>query len=90
MQLDGVVTMDENTGTLTVEASLGALEDVIQKAAADLLASRNALARARAEIVAGNTSLSRTIVGDAERVVDHLRLADEALTSVLAKLAERD
>jgi hypothetical protein len=80
--------MDQNT-TETVEVSLGALEDVIQKAAGDLLTARNALARARAEISSANTTVSRTIVADAERVIDHLRLADQSLTSVISKLNER-
>jgi len=78
--------MDQNS-TETVEMSLGALEDVIQKAAGDLLTARNVLARARSEFAATNAPLSRTIVADAERVVDHLRLADQSLTSVISKLS---
>jgi hypothetical protein len=81
--------MENTTTTPTVEVSLQFLDDVLQRAAADLLASRNALSRARAEIASGNFSLPRSIVADADRVVDHLKQADYALSSVLASLRDR-
>lgn len=81
--------MEHNSDTVTVETSLGVLEDVIQKAAGDLLTARNVLARARAEMAASGAPVSRTIVADAERVIDHLRHADQALTSVISKLSEK-
>jgi hypothetical protein len=80
--------MTDNSGTVTVEATLGVLEDVIQKAAGDLLTARNLLARSRAGTAGANTPVSRTIIADAERVIDHLRHADQALTSVLSKLSD--
>jgi hypothetical protein len=75
--------------TPTVEASLQILEDVLQRAAADLLVSRNALSRARKDIESGNTSLSRSIVADADRVVEHLKEADQGLSRVLTSLRDR-
>jgi hypothetical protein len=81
--------MEHTEATLTVDASLAALEDVVQKAAGDLLTARAVLARARAEIASANTSLSRTIITDAERAIDHLRHADQALTSVISKITDR-
>ncbi len=80
--------MDQDTNTVAVETSLGVLEDVIQKAAGDLLTARNVLARARAAVAPSNAPLSRTIIADAERVIDHLRHADQALTSVISKLSD--
>lgn len=72
-----------------VEASLAALEDVLHRAAADLLISRNVLARGRAEIGSTNNSVERSIVADADRVVEHLRQADEALATIIEKLNNR-
>jgi hypothetical protein len=77
------------TGNAPVDISLAALEDVIQKAAGDLLTARNVLARARAEMVATDAPVSRTVIADAERVIEHLRLADQSLTSVISKLSTR-
>jgi hypothetical protein len=78
-----------DTPTPTVESSLGILEDVLQNAAADLLASRNLLARARGELASANTSVSRTIIADADHVVEHLKSADLALKMIIQKLNDR-
>jgi hypothetical protein len=78
---------DENVPT--IEMSLGMLSDAVSRAAADLLASRNALDRARADIASRNTSAPRGVVAAAERVVHHLKEADEGLRDALRSLAER-
>jgi ABC-type transporter Mla subunit MlaD len=76
--------------TITVEQSLQALSDAMAKAGDDLRAVRATLDRARADIAARNTSVSRAVVTDAERVIDHLRRTDEYLRDVLQHLIERD
>ena len=80
--------MDEKTNP-TVEMSLEALSQAIGKAADDLCSVRSALDVARVDIATRNTSLSRDVVKDAERVIDHLRQADEGLRDVLKDIAER-
>jgi len=74
----------------TVETSLGSLSEAIGKATDDLCAARSTIDRARADIVAQNTSVSRDIVAGAERVIDALKRADEALRDVVHDLTERD
>jgi len=81
--------MDEQT-TPTVEMSLAALSEAVGKASQDLTAVRSALDVARADITTRNTSLTRDVIKDAERVIDHLRQADEGLRDVLKDLATRD
>jgi len=81
--------MDKNT-TPTVEISLEALSDALGKASEDLRAVRTTLDVARADIVSRNTSLSRDVVGHAERAIVHLREADESLRDVLKDLSRRD
>jgi hypothetical protein len=81
--------MDENTAP-TVEMSLEILSEAVGKAADDLCAVRAALDTARADITARNTSVSRVVLKDAERVIDHLRRADQGLRDVLKDLSERD
>jgi ABC-type transporter Mla subunit MlaD len=76
--------------TPTVERSLQALSDAMGKAGDDLRAVRATLDRARADIATRNTSVSRVVVKDAERVIDHLRKTDEYLRDVLQHLIERD
>ena len=76
--------------TPTVEQSLDALSEALGKAADDLCAVRETVDRARADISSRNTSVSRTVVKDAERVIDHLRQTDEYLSDVLRHLGERD
>jgi hypothetical protein len=76
--------------TPTVEQSLDALIDAVGKAAADYLAVGGALTRARSDIAARNTTVSRALVTSARRALDHLRGADEALKGVLTALEERD
>lgn len=78
------------TETITVEQSLQALSDAMSKAADDLRAVRVTLDRARADIATRNTSVSRAVVTDAERVIDHLRKTDEYLRHVLQHLIERN
>ena len=76
--------------TTTVEQSLEALSEALGKASDDLRAVRVTLDRARADIATRNTSVSRTVVKDAERVINHLRQTDEYLSDVLRHLGERD
>ena len=76
--------------TPTVEMSLDVLSEAIGKAADDLCASRRVLDSARADIASRNTSISRTVITGAERVVEHLRKTDEALKDVIKGLEERD
>ena len=66
------------------------LSEAVGKASDDLCAVRVTLDAARADIVSHNTSLSREVVHDAERVIDHLRRADEGLRDVLKTLSQRD
>jgi ABC-type transporter Mla subunit MlaD len=76
--------------TPTVERSLQALSEAVGKASDDLRAVRATIDRARADIATHNTSLSRAIVKDAQRVIDHLRQTDKYLSDVLKHLGERD
>ncbi len=76
--------------TLTVDQALDALSEALGKASDDLRAVRVTLDRARADIATRNTSVSRTVVKDAKRVIDHLRQTDEYLSDVLRHLGERD
>ena len=80
--------MDEKQPT--VEMSLEVLSQAVGKAAEDLVSVRTALDTARADIATRNSSLSREVVKDADRVIKSLRDADEALRDVLHDLAERD
>jgi len=81
--------MDEST-TPTVEMSLAALSEAIGRASQDFTVVRSTLDRARADIAARNTAIGRDVVREAERVIDHLRRADEALRDVLKDLATRE
>lgn len=81
--------MTEKTPT-TVEMSLEALSHALSRAADDLRAAVPTIDRAREEIESRNTSISREVVRDAERVLDHLRHADESLRDVVTDLANRD
>jgi ABC-type transporter Mla subunit MlaD len=74
----------------TVEMSLEMLSEALGKASEDLRATRVSLDQARLDLASRNTSVSRTIVKDAERVIDHLRATDESLQHVLKGLADRD
>ena len=79
--------MDEKTPT--VEMSLEALSAALGKASDDLTSVRSALDTARADIASRNTSVSREVIRDAEKVIDHLKRADQGLRDVLKDLAER-
>ena len=82
--------MDTNRDLPTVEQSLEVLSETSGKATDDLSAVRTRLDQERFEIASRNTSVSRGVVRHAERVVDHLRQADEELRGVLKDLTERD
>ena len=86
--LDSVRDMDSSTPP-TVDASLDVLIQAVGKASDDLRAVRDTLERARVDIAAHNTSLSRTVVTRAARAVDHLRETDDALREVVKALEER-
>ena len=73
----------------TVEFSLRMLSDAIGKAAEDLRLAREAVDRARLDITTHNTSVSRTVVKDAERVIHNLRETDESISDVMKDLKER-
>jgi hypothetical protein len=79
-----------NKDAATVEQSLEVLSEAIGKASEDLCAVRTRLDEERFEIASRNTSVSRGVVRQAERVVDHLRQADEGLATVLKDLYERE
>ena len=81
--------MDETTRP-TVAMSLEALSDAVGKASDDLRAVRATLDVARADIASRNTSISRDVIRDAERVIVHLREADDSLRAVLKDLIRRD
>jgi ABC-type transporter Mla subunit MlaD len=81
--------MAEQNNTPTVEMSLEALSEALDRAADDLRAAVPAIDQARAEIASRNTSVARDVVKDAERVIDHLRQADECLRDVVKDLTER-
>ena len=66
------------------------LSEAVGKASDDLRAVRATLDAARADIASRNTSMSRDVLKDAERVVNHLRQADEGLRDVLKDLSERE
>lgn len=82
--------MSTNEEQITVEASLEMLSEAVGKAAEDLHAVQTSLDQARVDIASRNTSVSRDIVRDAERAIDHLRKTDESLRDVLKNLTERD
>jgi hypothetical protein len=83
------MSMDEKTAP-TVEMSLAMLSEAVGKASDDLRAVRATLDAARTDIASRNTSMSRDILKDAERVINHLRQADEGLRDVLKDLSERE
>jgi hypothetical protein len=82
--------MDTSKEIPTVEQSLEVLSETIGKATGDLSAVRTRLDQERFEIASRNTSVSRGVVRHAERVVDHLRQADDELRRVLKDLTERE
>ena len=82
--------MDTTKDTPTVEQSLEVLSEAIGKATEDLSTVRARLDQERFEIASRNTSVNRGVVRHAERVVDHLRQADDELRSVLKDLTERE
>jgi len=87
---DAIVSRMSDHPPETVEASLDALIEAVGKAAADLHDVRTVLTRARADIAAHNTTVSRDVVVSARRAVEHLRGVDEALRRVLTSLETRD
>jgi ABC-type transporter Mla subunit MlaD len=75
--------------TVTVDDSLESLSDALERASSDLHNAVPAIEQARAEMASRNTSVSRAVVADAKRVIDHLREADECLRDVVKDLADR-
>ncbi len=75
---------------LTVEQSLDALSEAVGKAADDLRATRARLDQERIDLASRNTSVTRDVVRNAERVIDKLREADEALNDVFKELQDRE
>jgi hypothetical protein len=73
----------------TVEAALEALSVAVAKASDDLRLAHATLDRVRADVASRNTSVPRSVVSDATRVVDHLRGADDALRDVVKALESR-
>ena len=88
MRVEDPSRMDEQTQP-TIETSLEALTEALTKASEDLRAAVPSIEQARADIASRNTSISREVVRDAERVIHHLRQADECLRDVVKDLAER-
>ena len=88
--LDALAGMDISKDMPTVEQSLEVLSEAIGKATEDLSTVRTRLDQERFEIASRNTSISRGVVRHAERVVDHLRQADDELRQVLKDLTERE
>ena len=74
----------------TVEFSLRMLSDAMGKAAEDLRIAREAVERARLDIVSRNSSVTRAVVTDAERVINRLRETDESISDVMKDLKERE
>jgi hypothetical protein len=74
----------------TVEISLEMLSEALGKASADLCSARLAIDNERLDIAARNTSVSRKVIRDVERVVQDLRDTDEHLRAVVKDLSERD
>lgn len=81
--------MAEHT-TPTVEMSLESLSEALTRAADDLRSAIPTIDQARTDIASRNTSIPRTVVKDAERVIEHLRQADECLRDVVKDLSERE
>lgn len=75
---------------MTVDASLAMLSEAVAKAADDLRAVSTILERARTDIAAHNTTVSRDVIAAGRRAIDHLRGTDEALRDVLKGLEARD
>lgn len=82
--------MSSHDDNPTVETSLQFLSEAVGKAADDFGAVRLVLDRARADIAAHNTAISRKVITSATKAIDHLRGADESLRAVLKELEERD
>jgi ABC-type transporter Mla subunit MlaD len=85
-RLEFIFRMTEKTPT--VDTSLEALSEALNRASSDLRAAVPAIEQARADIASRNTSVSRAVVHDVERVIDHLRQADECLRAVVKDLAQ--
>ena len=74
---------------VTVDESLESLSDALSRASHDLGDAVPAIDRIRADLASHNTSIPRIVVRDAERVIDHLRQADECLRNVVKDLGDR-
>ena len=89
--LELVRRMDKEASHVpTAEQSLAMLSDAVGRAAEDLRATRQTLDAARADIASRNTSLpTGDILRESERVVEHLRKADQCLQELVKDLAVR-
>jgi hypothetical protein len=76
----------EQAPAVPVEDQLEKVSDAIARAAADLLAAREALDRERTEFIARGARPSRALLIAALRVVDEMRETDEALVDLLKQL----
>ena len=74
----------------TVERSLEVLSEAMAKATEDLSAAREIIDDERADIGSRNTSVTRGVIRDAERVIQKLRETDERLRDVVRDLRDRD
>ena len=74
---------------ITVDQSLETLSDALSRAAHDLGDAVPAIERIRADLASHNTSIPRVVIRDAERVIDHLRQADDCLRTVVKDLGDR-
>jgi hypothetical protein len=89
MRVDQVSPMAEND-VPTVEISLEMLSEAVGKASEDLRATQATLDQARLDLASRNTSVSRGVIKQAERAIDHMRQTDECLQNVLKELADRE
>ena len=80
----------DTTDLTTAEQALALLSEAVSRASQDLSAVRAMLDATRADIATRNTSLpTADIVRESERVVDHLRRADECLRELIKDISER-
>lgn len=80
---------DDDSQTVPVDAQLAQVSDAIQRAAADLLAARDALDRERAAFTARGGRPSRELLIAATHLVNEMRRTDQALTELLKELEAR-
>ncbi len=74
---------------VTVDESLESLSGALSRASHDLSDAVPAIERIRADVASHNTSIPRIVIRDAERVIDHLRQADQCLRDVVKDLGDK-